>query len=108
METWGDWIYGHLGMNHSLQYKIVATIVAGMILYASYRVIVHLLFQNVEDVKKRYGWSKNFSYFGYFLFFVAISPIWFAELHSVGTFLVLLSARLAIAALKHPMSNLFA
>lgn len=96
-----------MGMNHSLQYKILATLAAGLILYALYRITVHFLFQSVEDVKTRYSWSKNLSYFGYFLFFVIISPVWIAELNSMGTFLGLFTAGLAIA-LKDPVANLFA
>lgn len=107
MGNWGNWIYEHLGMNHSLQYKITATLIAGVILYFLYWFIIHFFFQGVEDVKKRYSWTKSFSYFRYFLFFVIILPIWFSELRSIGTFLGLLSAGLAIA-LKDPVANLFA
>ena len=107
MENWSNWIYDHLGMSHALQYKITASIIAGVILYALYRVTVHLLLKSVKDVKSRYNWSKNLSYFGYFLFFIIITPIWIKELNSVSTFFGLLSAGLAIA-LKDPVSNLFA
>lgn len=96
-----------MGMNHSLQYKVFASIVAALMLYVFYRVTIHFLFQSVKDVKIRYNWSKNLSYFGYILFFIVITPIWIAELRSMGTFLGLLSAGLAIA-LKDPVSNLFA
>jgi small-conductance mechanosensitive channel len=107
MESWGNWIYDNLGVNHSLQYKLVATLIAAIILYALYRVTVHLLFKSLKDVKTRYNWSKNLSYFGYILFIVIISPVWITEFQSIGTFLGLLSAGLAIA-LKDPVSNFFA
>ena len=94
-------------MNHSVQYKMVATIVTGVVLYLLYRLTVHFLLRQVEDIKTRYNWSKNLSYFGYILFLVIVLPVWFSELHSLGTFLGLLSAGLAIA-LKDPVSNLFA
>lgn len=107
MEYWADWIYDYLGMSHSFQYKIVSTIIIWLILYALRRLLSHFILLNIEDLKTQYNWKKSLQYSSYFLFFIIISPIWITELQSMGTFLGLLSAGLAVA-LKDPISNLFA
>jgi small-conductance mechanosensitive channel len=107
MENWSDWIYDSLGMSHSLQNKIIATIALALILYIARRLILHFVLRNVKDVKTRYTWTKSLMYTNYILFVLFAAPIWFTALQSMGTFLGLLSAGLAVA-LKDPISNLFA
>lgn len=107
MNRWSEWVYDYLGMSHSIQYKIGATFILIVILFVIRRLIIGLLLSNVKDVKIRYNWEKGLSYGAYILFFLLIVPIWFSELHSLGTFLGLLTAGLAVA-LKDPISNLFA
>lgn len=107
MEKWSEWIYSYLGMSHSIQYKLAATIIIAIVFYVLSRLIAHFLLRNVNDVKTRYSWTKGLSYSSYVLFFIIIAPIWFAELHSMGTFLGLMTAGLAVA-LKDPISNFFA
>ena len=107
MEKWTQWIYDYLGMSHSFQYKMVATVIVWLFLYVLRRVLGHFLLRNVEDLKTRYNWTKTLKYTSNFLFLIIISPIWFFELKSMGTFLGLITAGLAIA-LKEPISNFFA
>ena len=104
MENWSQWIYDYMGMSHSIQYKIVSTIIIGCILYFLSRMTLHFVLRNVQNIKIRYQWKKSIAYGGYILFFIIISPIWFTELQSMGTFLGLLSAGLAVA-LKDPISK---
>ena len=107
MEKITHWIYDYVGMSHSIQYKFFATILVWLVLFILRKTILYFLFRNVKDVKTRYNWTKGISYFNYFIFLIIISPIWFSELQSLGTFLCLLTAGLAVA-LKDPISNLFA
>jgi len=107
MENWSQWIYDTIGMSHSLQAKVIATIVMALILFLARRLILHFISLNVQDVKKHYTWTKTLTYGSYFLFVIFVVPIWFTALRSMGTFLGLLSAGLAVA-LKDPISNLFA
>ncbi|MEZ4930834.1 MAG: mechanosensitive ion channel family protein [Saprospiraceae bacterium] len=107
MEKWTQWIYDYLGMSHSFQYKVVATVVVWLLLYILRRLLTHFLLRNVEDVKTSYNWHKTLKYTSNFIFVIIISPIWFVELQSMGTFLGLMTAGLAIA-LKEPISNFFA
>lgn len=107
MEQWADQIYDLIGMSHSVQYKIVSTLIMWGILYALRRFVTRLLLLNQKDIKIQYTWKKGIQYGSYILFFIIISPIWITELQSMGTFLGLLTAGLAVA-LKDPISNLFA
>lgn len=106
MENWSQWVYDYLGMSHSLQYKIVATIIVGIILFVLKRLTFRLFQPKTNNLKKIYNWEKSVSYGMYLLFFILISPIWIKELQSLGTFLGLLSAGLAVA-LKDPIVSLF-
>jgi len=107
MKNISEWIYDVIGMSHSIQYKILATLIIGFLLYLIRRLVLHFVLLNVEAPKVRYNWEKSLSYTNYVVFFIIIAPIWITELQSMGTFLGLLSAGLAIA-LKDPISNFFA
>jgi small-conductance mechanosensitive channel len=107
METIIQWISENLGNSDSFFYKIIMSFLVALGVFGLRRVLHFLLIQGIEDVKKKYNWQKGVSYSTYVLFFVIISPIWIVELHSLGTFLGLVSAGLAVA-LKEPISNLFA
>ncbi|HHM21118.1 MAG TPA: hypothetical protein ENJ20_03745, partial [Bacteroidetes bacterium] len=67
MNAWSDWIYQVMGIGHSLQYKLMATLVVGIIIFFLRKIVLHLLLQNIEDIKTKYNWSKTVSYFSYFL-----------------------------------------
>ncbi len=107
MQNWSNWIYESLGMSHSIQYKIFITIVVFLLLYLFRRALLHLLLKSTSDIRSTYSWKKGSTYVLYLLFLLIVAPIWISELHSIGTFLGLLSAGLAVA-LKEPISNLFA
>ncbi len=102
-----EWINTNLGINLAIQYKLVATILIWAILYFLRRIAHRIINIKITEVEKRLNWSKSLTYIAYFLFIVIVSPIWFSELHSLGTFLGLLTAGLAVA-LKEPISNFFA
>ena len=107
MERLSEWINSSLGIGHSLQYKVFASLMAILLVFLARKLLQRLLLRSVTDVKIRYNWAKGFSYFGYFFLFLIIAPIWITELHSFGAFLGLLTAGLAVA-LKDPISNFFA
>lgn len=90
-----------------MQYKVFSTLLAVLLVFLTRKLLQRFLLRSVSDVKIRYNWAKGFSYFGYFLLFLIIAPIWITELHSFGAFLGLLTAGLAVA-LKDPISNFFA
>lgn len=92
---------------HPFFYKTLITAVIALLLYLLRRWVAPMLITEDHDVKRAYYWSKWFTYLTYVIFIIAISPIWVTELHSLGTFLGLLTAGLAVA-LKEPISNFFA
>lgn len=60
-----------------------------------------------EDLKTQYYWAKGVSYFSFFLGFLFLSNIWISGIGSIGTFLGLVGAGLAIA-LQDPIVDLVA
>jgi small-conductance mechanosensitive channel len=61
------------------------------------RVIVALISRRVESQTIRYRWSKATAYGGFLLGLLILIQVWFTAIQSLGTFLGLLSAGLAIA-----------
>lgn len=106
MESWSQWIYDTVGIGHSLQYKIIATVIIISIMYLFRKILLHFFLRKIEDIKSRYNWEKSSSYVSYVLLIVIIIPIWFQELHAFGTFFGLMAAGLAIV-LKEPILNFF-
>lgn len=102
-----DWISETLGIQSTVQVKILITILFVLMLFLMRRLALKAALHRVVDPKIQYNWRKGTAYIGYFIGLVIIAPIWISELHSMGTFFGLLTAGLAIA-LKDPLSNFFA
>ncbi len=102
-----QWIYDYSGMSHSIQYKLLSTLILFVLIFSARRLVIRILHRNIEDIRSRYTWQKIISYSSYLIFIFAVSPIWISEFQTIGTFLGLLTAGLAIA-LKDPIGNLFA
>lgn len=107
MEAWSNWIYESLGITHTVQYDIGATLLIFLIVILLRKLFLRLMMRHNSDIKTRYNWIKSSSYISYIIILFFITPIWIKELHSFGTFFGLLSAGLAVA-LKDPISNFFA
>ena len=69
------------------------------------RLIVKIIIDKIEDITLRYRWKKYLTYIFVIIGIIIIAPIWLGNFSSVGTFLGLLSAGLAIA-FKDPIVNL--
>lgn len=61
------------------------------------RGIMALVIRRVEDSEARYRWAKVTANVGFFVSLLLLIQIWFTAISSLGTFLGLLSAGLAIA-----------
>jgi small-conductance mechanosensitive channel len=68
-------------------------------------IALRILRRNVESKKVLYKWRKNITYITFFIGVLIIGQIWFSALGSLGTFLGLLSAGIAIA-LKDPVTDM--
>ncbi len=85
--------------------RILYTIAAFLVLFLLKELTCRLLIRNVEDDKRRYHARKTITYVYFVILFLVIGSIWFRGMTSLGTFLGLASAGLAVA-LHDPISNI--
>ena len=85
------------GLTPELQYKLLLSAAAVAFLVLARRVVLNLVEKRVTDAPRLYWWSKSSGYVVFALSILAIVGIWFEAIRSLGTFLGLVSAGLAIA-----------
>jgi small-conductance mechanosensitive channel len=85
------------GLTVDTQAKIIISCVLVMFLVFGRRLMLRVVDRRVEDATARYRWAKASSYISTLLGALVIAQVWFTAIRSVGTFLGLLSAGLAIA-----------
>jgi len=83
------------------------TLVLFLVLWAARRGVLRVVEPRVDDPRMRYQWAKVTSYVASTLGLLSLSALWLSGLGSIGTFLGLLSAGLAIA-LKDVVADLAA
>ncbi len=93
------------GLSPDVVKKIIASIGIILVLWFIRIVIVRIVWKQTEDVRIRYIWQKSLSYIIVFLSIIFISALWVNAFESVGTYLGLVSAGLAIA-LKDLVTNI--
>ena len=85
------------GLDALTQAKIILSLLIVLGLMIARRFVLRLVDRRVHEATARYRWAKGSSYVATLLGFLFITQIWFTAVRSVGTFLGLLSAGLAIA-----------
>ncbi|WP_142712895.1 mechanosensitive ion channel family protein [Fodinibius sediminis] len=88
----------------SLTYKIVLTVGVIFVIWLIRYLAVRMVNKQLPEAKEQYKWRKNLTYVSAFIGFLIVGRIWFEGIHSLATFLGLLSAGLAIA-LKDPITD---
>ncbi|MBT8395506.1 MAG: mechanosensitive ion channel family protein [Gemmatimonadetes bacterium] len=91
------WIEGVTGMGNAVQNNVLFSIIAVVAIYGLRRIILRVVDRRVEDPRIVYQWSKSTSCVALLLSVVMVGTIWLEGLRSLGTFLGLLSAGVAIA-----------
>lgn len=107
MEKLSYWLEKNTGISSEVQENILISLIiifSVWLLNSLFRKIVH---NRIKDVKERYYWRNGVSYILVTLGVLALLLVWVEAYGSLGTFLGLLSAGLAIA-LKDPIANFFA
>jgi len=102
-----EFLENNLGLSPDLQYKIIVSVIIIIIILIIQRLLKKLLIHRIVDLKVRYQWQKISLYLAVFLIIISLSNIWLELFGSMGTFLGLLSAGIAIA-LKDPLVNMVA
>jgi small-conductance mechanosensitive channel len=85
------------GLTVETQAKIFLSCLLVVLLIVVRRLVLRLVERRVQDPTTRYRWAKGSSYTATLLGVLIIAQVWFTAIRSVGTFLGLLSAGLAIA-----------
>ncbi|MDI3472861.1 MAG: hypothetical protein PWQ20_1072 [Thermotogaceae bacterium] len=92
-----NFIHETTGIDPANQLKILKSIIAIVIIIVIRAIILKIIFRRTIDVKKRYFLGKISIYIASIVGTLIILRIWFKGFGSIGTFLGLLSAGLAIA-----------
>ncbi|MEO8232173.1 MAG: mechanosensitive ion channel family protein [Ignavibacteriota bacterium] len=100
-----DFFKNYLGLSPELQYKIILSVIIIIVILVSQKLLKKLLIHKIEDLKVRYQWQKISLYLAVFLIIISLSNVWLELFGSMGTFLGLISAGIAIA-LKDPLVNM--
>lgn len=100
-----NWIQEHLSIPASVQLNIFYSLTAFLILWILRFLANKLIYRTFSDIKLRYMWKNGVKNAFYILFLISLLFIWTKQIGSLGTFLGLVSAGLAIA-LQSPIVNL--
>jgi len=90
-------IQDYLGIHPTVQAQLFNTITLILVLWIIRIVISKTIIERLEDYKDRYFWTKSLRTTTLIIALLILSRIWFGIFESVGTFLGLLTAGLAIA-----------
>jgi len=105
LSTVMGWVQGLTGLSYQSQGKIVTSILAVFLVYLLRRIVLRVVDRRVEDPRLLYQWSKGSSQVAAVMGFLLVAMIWLEAIQSLGTFLGLLSAGIAIA-LKDMVASL--
>jgi len=86
-----------IGIDPINQVKILKSLITVIVIIILRTIILRIIFSKTTDVKKRYFFGKSTIYLGVIIGSLIILRIWFEGFGSLGTFLGLLSAGIAIA-----------
>lgn len=100
-----EYIQEYLGVHPGTQAQLLYSIIVIVGLWALRKIISKALIERLDDYKDRYFWTKTLKTSTVIIGLIFLSRIWFGIFESVGTFMGLLSAGLAIA-FKDPLVNI--
>ena len=92
-----EWVRGLTGLSFESQGKILTSLVALFTIYLLRRIVMRVVDRKVDDSRWTYQWSKGSSQVAFVLAVLMVAMIWLEAIQSLGTFLGLLSAGVAIA-----------
>ncbi|NOX65045.1 MAG: mechanosensitive ion channel family protein [Chlorobi bacterium] len=92
-----EFIQNIVGISPVLQTQIFKSFVIILILWIIRILIIKSIIERLDDYKERYFWTKTLRTTTVVIGLLFLSKVWFGIFESIGTFLGLLSAGLAIA-----------
>ena len=102
-----EWVQQSFGISPDVQVKILISLVTILIITILRKIIVKFFISKIDDINLRYQWRKISLYIAVFIVLLFLLSTWLGFVGSVGTFLGLVSAGIAIA-LKDPLVNIVA
>ncbi len=90
-------IESFIGISEAVQIQILLSIFVFLFVWITRKVINKFIIDKLVDYKERYFWGKTLKTVTLVIAILTLSRIWFGIFESVGTFIGLLSAGLAIA-----------
>lgn len=90
-------IQNYLGIHPNVQIQLFNTIILILVLWIIRILVSKSIIERLDDYKERYFWTKTLRTTTVILGVIILSRIWFGIFESIGTFLGLLTAGLAIA-----------
>ena len=93
------------GIPPEIMRKIASTLLIILLLWILRVIVVRIIWRVTEDVRSRYQGKRTTTYLTIVLFLILFAAVWIKEFKTIGTFLGLLSAGIAIA-LKDPLTNI--
>jgi small-conductance mechanosensitive channel len=85
------------GLTPELQSNLIVSLIVVFALLFARRGIMAVVSARVESKELRYRWSKSTGYSAFVIAVLVLIQVWFTAIQSLGTFLGLVSAGLAIA-----------
>lgn len=95
----------YLGMSTELQNQLLISVFIIFVMWLILRLTLKFVVNKIDDLPVRYQWKKFTTYIAVALSILFLSQVWLGAFGSLGTFLGLLSAGLAIA-LKDLLVNM--
>lgn len=102
-----DWIEKNLGISGGVQAEILVSVLIILAVWLIRKLLVRFFINNIDDVNQRYQWRKISLYISVFIVILFLLSTWLGFIGSLGTFLGLMTAGIAIA-LKDPLVNIVA
>jgi len=100
-----QWIQSITGISIATQNKIFSSAIIILVLLVLRTILLKIVFKQTTNAHTRYVWRKTSSYVAVILAIFVGGRVWIAAFASIGTFLGLLSAGIAIA-LKDLLVNI--
>ncbi len=90
-------IESFIGISEKLQLQVFNSLLLFLFIWIFRKIANKLIVDKLEDYKERYFWGKTLKTVTMIFAIIILSRIWFGIFESIGTFIGLLSAGLAIA-----------
>jgi small-conductance mechanosensitive channel len=102
-----EWLQNTIGISPDVQINILTSLIIVFVIIFLRFLLVKLVVHKIEDLNQRYQWRKFSLYISVFIISLFLAFNWLGHIGSVGTFLGLMTAGIAIA-LKDPIVNIVA